>query len=138
MASICSTNLYLVRCCRCTDISRRARGQWTPRLTSVAQALRVSQPAVAKRSKRSYGTPPQAMREAPKPTKPIEADTSEDAEFKHLAKPFHRCLECGVYILCDLNAHTPKCCLSLQRFWSRLWGAKKTLETGGDVDGDSK
>jgi hypothetical protein len=42
----------------------------------------VSEPPVAKRSKRSYSTTPQAIWEPPKPTKPIDADTSEDAELR--------------------------------------------------------
>jgi hypothetical protein len=98
----------------------------------------VSEPTVAKRSKRSYGTTPQAIREPPKPTKPIDADNSEDAELKRLAKRFHRCFECGLYMPRGLNVHKPKCYPSLQRFRSRLRGAKKTLEAGGDVNGDSK
>jgi hypothetical protein len=48
----------------------------------------VSEPAVAEHSKRSYGTTPQTIWEPPKPTKPIDADTSEDAEFKDLANAF--------------------------------------------------
>jgi hypothetical protein len=98
----------------------------------------VSAPAVAKSSKRSYGTTPQVIREPPKPTKPIDADNSEDAELKRLAKCFLRCFECDLYMPRGLNVHKPKCYPSLQRFRSRLQGAKKTLEAGGDVNGDSK